>query len=103
VDRDPLGDNHHHQKAIQTIQDVGYYALGGPNVSKPCVPLHLQVLDLGDPLPTNLPLRGYPSVGVMVKHRHAPSPQDLVLSLIATGVAPWPVPRRLPAEAAAGA
>jgi hypothetical protein len=36
---------------------------------KSCVPLHLRVPDIGDTLPTNSPPRGYPSVGVAVKHR----------------------------------
>jgi hypothetical protein len=55
---------------MQTTHDVGYYALGGLNLSKPYVPLHLRVSNLGDTLPTNSPPRGYLSVGVAVKHRH---------------------------------
>jgi hypothetical protein len=67
-------------KAIQTTQDVGYYSLGGPNLSKPCVLLHLRVPDLGVTLPTNSPSRRYPLMGVAVKHRQFPSRCTLIWS-----------------------
>jgi hypothetical protein len=45
--------------AIQTTtQDVGYYTLGGPNLSKVSYSLHLRVRDLGDTPLTIYHLRG---------------------------------------------
>jgi hypothetical protein len=61
-------------KTIQTKQDVENYALSGPNLSKPYIPLHLRVPDLGDTLPTNSSPQGYLSVSVAVKHRQLPYP-----------------------------
>jgi hypothetical protein len=50
-------------KAIQTtIQDVGYYAHRGPNLSKPCVPCTFEFLISASPN-LNLPPWVYPSVG----------------------------------------
>jgi hypothetical protein len=46
--RDPLKIDHSTPKRIQTtIQDVGYYAPRGPNLSKVLCSLHLRVPDLG--------------------------------------------------------
>jgi hypothetical protein len=50
-------------EAIQTtIQDVGYYAHRGSNLSKPCVPYTFEFLISASPN-LNLPPRVYPSVG----------------------------------------
>jgi hypothetical protein len=47
-------------KAIQTIQDVGYYALGGPNLSKLCVPYTFEFLILATPYLQTHHLGGIP-------------------------------------------
>jgi hypothetical protein len=63
VVRAPLQSINQHtsSKAIQTTtQDIGYYALGGLNLSKVLCSLHLQVLDLGATPPTIYHLEGIP-------------------------------------------
>jgi hypothetical protein len=52
VDRDPLQTEEitrSPSKAIQTTQDIGYYALGGPNLSKLYVPCTFEFLVLATP------------------------------------------------------
>jgi hypothetical protein len=71
-DRDPSQSrgsiDHSTPKAIQTIQDVGYYAPCGPNLSKLCVPCTFEFLISVSPHPKlttlDISLGGQP-----VKHR----------------------------------
>jgi hypothetical protein len=71
-------------KGIQTtIQDVGYYAPCGPNLSKSCVPCTFEFLISASPHP-KLTTLGISFGGQPVKHRqrHAPStPRNLQRTL----------------------
>jgi hypothetical protein len=71
-DRDPLktrSPDHSTPKAIQiTIQDVGYYASYGPNLSKFCVPCTFEFLISASPY-LKLTTSGISLGGQPVKHR----------------------------------
>jgi hypothetical protein len=47
-------------KVIETTQDVGYYALGGTNLSKPCVPYTFEFQISAIPYLQTHHLRGIP-------------------------------------------
>jgi hypothetical protein len=59
---------------LQTTQDVEYYTLSSPNLSKPCISCTFEFLISATPYLQTHHLGAFPSVGVAVKHRHAPRP-----------------------------
>jgi hypothetical protein len=66
--RDPLKTDHSTPEGIQTIiQDIGYYAPHGPNLSKVLCSLHFRVPDLGISSP-KLTTLGIPLGGQPVKY-----------------------------------
>jgi hypothetical protein len=72
---------HSTPKAIQTIQDVGCYALFGPNLSKSCVPCTFEFL-ISASLHPKLTTMGISLGGQPVKHRQELKERSIDSSLI---------------------